>query len=373
LVRLGSVDERQRAAIDLRVVSARADIDAVIAALASALEDRDAGVRATAAESMGAVICALALRTSHTTEEQQLATRRIDSANRILLKRLSDADPMVRAAILRGLEAAGKNVNGNLPPELFAGLRDASPSVRQATLKLLQTLELTPAAVPSLIEALQSPDVETRFRAAEILGRLGPDASSAVPALLATLREPWNPDVRKKNPGVAWYWDPACSAAKALGQIAANEEIVSHLAEMLSSDVAERASSAAAGLGEIGPRALAAVPKLIIAYERAQKPGQHMIGQSAISQALGQIAPKTASAPAAIAILTKGLDSDDVWVRVGSASALGRFGGDAAGAIPKLRALSQDAPRELRDAVRASLAAIETRSGESATFGPPAT
>jgi hypothetical protein len=74
-----------------------------------------------------------------------------------------------------------------------------------------------------------------------------------------------------------------------------------------------------------------------------------MVGQIRISEALGRIASKTTSAPDAVAILIKGLDSADVWVRLGAAKALGSFGEDAVGAIPRLRMLSHDSVKELRD------------------------
>ncbi len=370
LIRRGNVTERRRAARDLLVVTARTDIDAVIAALVRASDDIDAEVRSAAAESLGAVVSALAVRRDRTPEEQKLTKRQVDVANRTLSKGLSDPDPMVRASVVWGFGALGKNIEVDLPPELFAALGDESRSVRRATVKALHTLELTPAAVPSLIEALLNRDREVRFHAAEILGTLGPAASKAVPTLLAILREPFDLGERKKNPSAAWYWDPACSAAKALGQIAANDEVITQLAEMLSSDIAERISSAAEGLGNAGPRAVAAVPQLIAAFDRAQKPGQHMIGQIRISEALGLIAPKTASAPEAITILMKALDSADVWVRLGSAQALGSFGNDAAGAIPRLRILSQDSVKELRDVASAALTAIDTPPAKSATAWP---
>jgi HEAT repeat protein len=363
LIRRGNVDERQRAARDLRVVSEHTDFGAVIAALVRALEDTDAAVRAAAAESLGVVVTAVALRTDRTPKNQELTNRQVDLAIRALSKRLSDPDPMVRASVVRSLGSVGENIKVNPPPELFAGLTDESRSVRQATYDALDTLPLTSAAIPSSIQALLSRDREIRFHAAEILGRLGPDAGAAVPTLLAILKEPFDLQERTKNRVVAWYWDPACSAAKALGQIAANDEVIAILAEMLSSDVAERVSAAADGLGKMGPRAVAAVPQLIAAFDRAQQPGQHMIGQITISRSLGLIAPKTASAPDAIAILTKALDSGDVWVRLGSAQALGSFGADAAGAIPKLRALTQDSRQDVRDAARAALSTIETPSG----------
>lgn len=61
------------------------------------------------------------------------------------------------------------------------------------------------AATPDLIRSLDDDDARTRRIAAELLGRIGPDAQEAVPALIASLEDE-SPIVRK-------------AAAKALGEI----------------------------------------------------------------------------------------------------------------------------------------------------------
>jgi hypothetical protein len=47
-----------------------------------------------------------------------------------------------------------------------------------------------PPAVPSLIEALKSPDPEARLQAAQVLARMGSDAKEAVPDLIRLLDDP---------------------------------------------------------------------------------------------------------------------------------------------------------------------------------------
>ena len=87
----------------------------------------------------------------------------------------------------------------------------------------------------------------------------GPEAKSAVPALLAILKESLDLEEGQTTRLVPRGGDPACNAAKALGQIgAAGEEVIAVLAAMLSSDVPERVSCAALGLRDLGPRAVAA-------------------------------------------------------------------------------------------------------------------
>ena len=87
----------------------------------------------------------------------------------------------------------------------------------------------------------------------------------------------------------------------------------------------------------MGPAAIAAMPSLIAAYDRVLTSEQHRIGQSAIARAIGQIAPNTKSAPEAVAILTRALDSDDWSVRDAAARAIGNFGQDGAVARPTSR------------------------------------
>jgi HEAT repeat protein len=368
LILHGNVDERRRAARDLSAVNASTDIDEVMAALIRASDDKDAGVRASAAECLGKTVSSMASSPHSSAAEAKMSEQRVDIARRTLLKSLSDQDPLVRASAARSYGAIGTKFRVILPPDLVAALlRDKSISVRQAALQALKEVQLTPDAVPRLVEALQSADREIRFNAAEILGRLGAVASSAVPSLLATLKEPFDLEEQKKSRDAAWYGDPACAAAKAVAQIVANEEVIVGLTEMLSSDIAERVSSAAEGLGNIGPRAASAVPRLIAAYEKVQKSNKHVIGQIRIPEALGMIAPNTASASDAVSILVNALDSGDKWVRLGGAKALGRFGADAAMVVPKLRQLGQDPVEYVRDAASASLAMIEQKPTESKT------
>jgi HEAT repeat protein len=367
LIHFGSVSERRQAAYDLHVVAEDTDIERVMAALVRASEDRDVEVRAAAAASLSALASEIVRRPDRTPAEQGSTKRRLNVATRALAKGLSDPEPKVRASVVRGFGELGKSGKVALPPELFAALNDETSSVRQATFKALGAVQLTPAAVPNLIEALGSRDREDRFHAAWLLGRLGPEAKSAVPALLPLLKEPFDLQERKTTRLVGSTGDPACTAARALGQIGASEEGIAILAEMLSSDVPERVSCAALGLRDLGPRAIAAVPKLVAAYDKLLKSKQHVIGQMSISDAIGWIAAKSTSAPDAIAILVRALESGDEWIRRGAVEALGRFGEDAAAAIPKLRSLEQDPAKDVRVAASAAVVAIEAASVGSPT------
>ena len=193
LILHGSVSERRKAAYDLQVVTEDTDIERVMAVLVRASEDRDVEVRAAAAASLSVLASEIVRRPDRTPAEQGWTKRRLDVATRALTRGLSDPEPAVRASAVRGFGELGKSGKVALPPELFAALNDETSAVRQATFKAMGAVQLTPAAVPTLIEALGSRDREDRFHAAWLLGRLGPEAKSAVPALLAILKASLRP------------------------------------------------------------------------------------------------------------------------------------------------------------------------------------
>ena len=367
LILRGSVYERRKAVRDLNLVTKDTDIESVMAVLVRASEDTDVEVRTTAAVSLSLLVSEILRRPDRTPAEQGRTKRRLDVATRALTKGMSDPEPAVRSAVVGGLGALGTSGNVAVPPELLAALMDETSSVRQATINALNAVKLTSAAVPTLIEALGSRDREVRFHAAWLLGRIGPEAKKAVPALLATLKEPF--DLQEGNRARVFDGsrDLACVAAKALGQIGASEDVVASLARMLRSHVPERVSCAALALGNLGPRAVAAVPSLIAAYDRVLKSKQHDASHMSISYVIGRIAPQSASAPDAVAILVRALDSGDEWVRLGAVQALGSFGEDAAEAIPKLRTLEQDRAKSVRVAASAAVLAIEAASVNAPT------
>jgi HEAT repeat protein len=429
VIRSGNAVERRTAARDL-FHEQGIDAEEAMAALVRLLDDEDAGVRAMAAETLGSFVYKLPDPPPTASVASDLLKRRIDVATRGLVPLLSDRDPDVRAAAATGLgtrpiparaapqqlaalldgsnavrRQAARMIYGapdvTLPPELVAALKDESAEVRSAAARALVrfgpdldpeipalitmmerdetnvrkacalALEAawpTPALVPTLIGFLKSRDRDVRFHAAQLLGRIGPDARAAIPVLIAVLKEPLG----------ASYPDPARGAARALGQMGPRREAIAALVEVISPEKVERNLSAwqklgpllaarkgladskppalqvravgaeslrimAAmhGLGDIGPPAVAAVPALISAYNKALGT-HHTMTQVAIPMALGRIAPNSAAAPNAVAVLIRALDSKDPSVRLGAVEALGHFGTAAAAAIPKLRALQEE-------------------------------
>ena len=104
--------------------------------------------------------------------------------------------------------------------------------------------------VEQWIEALKDKDQEVRYSAARALGKIGPKAEKAVPALVRALKD--------KNEYVRQW------AASALGKIGPKaEKAVPALTEALKDRwPGIRAQDAAVALGKIGPAAEKAVPAL---------------------------------------------------------------------------------------------------------------
>ncbi len=110
----------------------------------------------------------------------------------------------------RNLEQSLRNDSEGGLPNLGAALAPLNSLVVVPEWGLPETAadalaRIGPAAVPTLMKALESPEPYVRTRAAQAMARMGPEASAAVPGLTRALRDQ-DPDVRR-------------AAARALGQI----------------------------------------------------------------------------------------------------------------------------------------------------------
>ena len=125
-------------------------------------------------------------------------------------------------------------------------------------------------------------------------------------------------------------------------------ESIDGLIALLASDVSERTSGAASGLAKLGPAAGIAVPASIATYARVLESESHFLGQGAVrAMALGRLGPHSTAAAESVAILNRGLDSKDTWIRIAAADSLGNFGPDAATVLPKLRELERSPIHDL--------------------------
>ncbi len=190
-------------------------------------------------------------------------------------------------------------------------------------------------AIPALAKMLKAANTQTRLESAFVLGTFRHRAQVAVPELLPALKDD-SAAVRRQ-------------AAITLGLIGpGGKAAVPALISALNDEDIEVCRCAARSLGLIGPGARAAVPELI----RAMKSKDAQLGSWAAG-ALGMIGPTD---KAVIPALTNALkDKQYVAVRDWAAWALGRIGPEAKAAIPELiEAL------ELKDVKEASIS-IEIR------------
>lgn len=222
---------------------------------------------------------------------------------------VANQDSALRKAAAEALAWCGKNELDVVPALLTAAVHDKDEKVRQTAEESLTQLRLSrpkavqlcskqlaescyaetalrncgAAAVPALIEALESEESAAREKAARTLGCLGEVAVEAVPALTRALRAR-EPDFR-------------LAAAKGLWNITKNAEpIVPVLIGLLKDDGGSILAASEErrrflqtvmeALRRIGPPARAAVPAL---KEKARDKNRH-VSESAHS-ALKEIAP----------------------------------------------------------------------------------
>ena len=259
-------------------------------------------------------------------------------------------------------------------PLLENALNDPDEEVRiWMVLAFLHHTTEKKKALPMLVEMLKSTNDSVRSSAAAGIGGLGPDGSSAAPALAQALKEDPNPYVRRaaaitlseikpdpavvmpallkgldeKGTDVPWF------SAEALGKLGSKaKEAVPVLLAILknSSSSSYDLSSAARALGEIGASAESAVPVLMSLMSH-QDLG---VRRDAI-RAIGGIGQHPDSSVPALA---KALTDPDV--RVAAAQALGSFAGsDEARAA--LEPYQNDADKRFRFIVQDSLRSLEKK------------
>jgi HEAT repeat protein len=200
------------------------------------------------------------------------------------------------------------------------------------------------SAVPSLVAALRDdPDPGVRAAAARALGVLEPEGEPAVPGLLDALGDP-HEAVRHE-------------AALALSELPLPDDGVPRLERALGSDDPYVVAFAAWRLGNLGMRAAPAVPALL---ETLDQPGIHAVTYGA----LARIGP---GAAAAVPTLVAELSSPDGHRRWRAAKGLGRIGPGARSAVPDLLATLEEDPWER---VRAHAARALGRIGDTS---PPTT
>ena len=235
-------------------------------ALLAALGDKDDEVRSAAATALGGAGPLL----KATPPEPLVAA-------------LADRSAATRAAAAKALANFPSGLDPIIPTLIRMSASDA-PRVHQACAEPLQLIKrsaYSAAAVPALIEALKDRDRDVRLQVILLLEPLGREAADAIPAFIATLSEPLDSDRTVgrggTGPMMSVVTGPAHEAAHALGKIApatnAAGKAIDALTAVVRSGPVQRKASAADALGEFGPSASAAVPRLIELLKEAE-PGE---------------------------------------------------------------------------------------------------
>jgi HEAT repeat protein len=275
-----------------------------------------------------------------------------------LISALNDASAEVRAKAALVLRQFPLNLDPVIP-ELLSRMASDDSTVGKECGVTLHWAYPTAAVVPTLVAALADSHRENRSVAAYLLGKIGPEAEAAVPALLEMLKESVRPVRGQSDPSQQASDSPPCRAASALGKIAKSAEVVAALDGLLASDDEDRIAAAADGLAVIGNPAVAAVPSLIAVYDRALKADKVYPLLSRVSDALSRIAPNSPYANEVVDRLMRCLDSKDTSVKHFGVRALTKFGPSAVAALPKLVTLADDNDLAVRRAVAAARRAID--------------
>jgi HEAT repeat protein len=271
-----------------------------------------------------------------------------------LVAAVKDPAPEVRAAAFKALKNFPLNLDSAIPL-LFSALETGEAPVIEASNATLRLAWPTAAAIPPLKEALKSHTDTVRGLAALLLGRIGPESSSAVPDLIKISKQPPDPAASRSGSG-RMQEDAACLASRALGSISSNDEVIAALTETLKSDVDYRHGAAAYGLTQIGDPARGAAPALVAAYSKWLASKNKLNIGRAMTTALGRLAPKTPAESDAVSLLIKATELKERSIPTEAAKALAKFGKSAAPAISRLRALKEENNSE---AAAAALEAIE--------------
>ena len=212
------------------------------------------------------------------------------------------------------------------------GLRIARCSV------LVFTLGCAEDPTAELVQQLGQGDVEARRAAARALGKLGDQASSALPTLHDAVSDA-DAEVRRLS-------------IYALGQLGTTaESSLPALTEALDDREIKVRLAAALAIQNIDPGSQVHIPVLVDALRR---------GQGGIILEVGKMGP---SAPWAVPPLVTLLSHRRGLIREVAASTLGQIGHGAAKAEPALKRAVQDANEGVRLAAQEALRKIQAANG----------
>jgi HEAT repeat protein len=296
--------------------------------LAEVLSDKDATLRTGAARALGAF------------------PAHAETIRPTLRKVLDDPDGSVRAAAAVSLHLLKRDPQAL--DVLAACLKDAQAEVRStAALELGYNLAAEArTAVPALIERLWDDDVTVRSAAAESLGRIGPEAKAAVPALQAMLADDQGEDLHSV----------AAEALSLIGPVA--RAAVPTLKQRLDSLDPYVRACAALALWHIEKDN--STEKMLVPLLEHRNYRVRVMA----AEAIWRQHEHPRAVPALLEVL-RGTDFSGPWAGGNQAfmaiRALGRIGPKAAPALPDIRDRLTSEDAELRRTARTAIQAIERK------------
>jgi len=259
------VDAESFAALAKVLKSGRPEVRATVAAVLGRCEPRPEAV-AVLGESVqdpDATVRTAALRALH-----DIGDRMPFVPPQTLHAALEDESSQVRFWAAGALGHAGRGIDPFLPALIRHAEQDADPEVREVCADeigaYIKPAAVTTAVVPALIEALASPAQRMRCASCGMLGRFGPTAAPAIPAVIRVLER----GLHKPNERPERYMtDQRSWAATALGRIAPGtpkaDEAAAALVEALEADpTLGDTSDVIEAIARFGPAAKGAIPRL---------------------------------------------------------------------------------------------------------------
>jgi HEAT repeat protein len=261
------------------------------------------------------------------------------------LKAMMNPDSAIQATSRQRLQEGGKAA----VPVLLALLEEndgphwENEEVRWKVAGLLGELGKDAAdAVPPLIQMLNDEDLHVRTVAATSLGALASESREAIPNLTALL----------PAGGRA-----GAAAARALGRFGpAARPALPALLEAMKDKEAEVRWTSAMAVGKIGPEAREAVPALVALF-RDEDP---LVREHA-AESLGDIGP---DAHAAVPALTEILNDPVARVRRDAVRSLGQIGSAARPATEKVKSLLKDKDEKVRAAAAKTVRILTGKAPE---------
>jgi HEAT repeat protein len=242
----------------------------------------------------------------------------------VLVTALIDKEPRTRAAATKSIVDLKPR-----PALLMPAIGKIMDAVRPDSMNnIVEAVADTGApAVPILVKALG--DESQRPKVAAILGRLGPDAKDAAPALANILEKDKSPAARRE----------ALIALGSMGPFAAQQSPA--IAKVLKDRDVQLRAAACYALGKIGPLAIGSKSELIDCV----KSEDELCGMAA-AWALTRVDPNCPEgAHKSVPCLVKALYNPDAHIRLEAVTALQSLGAQAQEAVPALKKVAADDPQ----------------------------